>query len=399
MSYREIYKSPSASRFYGTLVITSNSSIFTGDTSGLDRRMCLNIFNNKIPSYKRSAAIEKVLESELTALTSVALAMQDDEVTQRIRGIGEAEIPEFKREDWLLKCEVNSVAAWANQRIIHDPDSYEFLSDLYEDYRTYCGDSGQKAVADKKLCSNILQVSTEVMGWEDVVRDRKAAGTIIRGIRLRKGGSDDDKPWIEELFAPPESKILSALCTSSEDMNEATKLIQGKVSEGDVDELPNFLENKEALQVGEQDKPDNLKVLPEEIYIAPELAPSKESSCEAASTSPSTLPEILPPTTEPLQVAAVDELQGWGTYNKALPYPNPKSDNERSSQKRSLAIRESFRASNTVEDLFALNRDNGGEFSKDELTWVKNWIKLFFPTEFSHLQATAKITQLGLDFT
>jgi putative DNA primase/helicase len=399
MSYREIYKSPSASRFYGTLVITSNSSIFTGDTSGLDRRLCLNIFNNKIPSYKRSAAIEKVLESELTALTSVALAMQDDEVTQRIRGIGEAEIPEFKREDWLLKCDVNSVAAWANQRIIHDPDSYEFLSDLYEDYRTYCGDSGQKAVADKKLCSNILQVSNEVMGWEDVVRDRKAAGTIIRGIRLRKGGSDDDKPWIEELFAPPESKIPSALCTSSEDTNEVAKLIQSKASVGNVDELPNFLENKKALQVEEQDKPDNLKVLPEEIYIAPELAPSKESSCEAVSTSPSTLPEILPPTTEPLQVPAVDELKGWGRYNKVLPYPNPKSDNERSSQKRSLAIRESFRASNTVEDLFALNRDNGGEFSKDELTWVKNWIKLFFPTEFSHLQATAKITQLGLEFT
>jgi hypothetical protein len=177
------------------------------------------------------------------------------------------------------------------------------------------------------------------------------------------------------------------------------KLIQSKASVGNVDELPNFLENKEALQVEEQDKPDNLKVLPEEIYIAPELAPSKESSCEAVSTSPSTLPEILPPTTEPLQVPAVDELKGWGTYNKVLPYPNPKSDNERSSQKRSLAIRESFRASNTVEDLFALNRDNGGEFSKDELTWVKNWDKNFSSCEFSHLEATAKITQLGLDLT
>jgi hypothetical protein len=298
-----------------------------------------------------------------------------------------------------LKCDVNSVAAWANQRIIHDPDSYEFLSTLYEDYRTYCGDSGQKAVADKKLCSNLLQVSNEVMGWEDVVRDRKAAGTIIRGIRLRKGGFDDDKPWIEELFAPPESKISSALCTSSEDMNEATKLIQHKGSEGDVDELPNFLENKEALQVKEQDKPDNLKVLPEEIYIAPELATSKESSCEAASTSPSTLPKILPPTTEPLQVSPVDELKGWETLNKVNSYPNPKSDNERSSQKRSLAIRESFRAAKTIEDLSALNRDNGGEFSKDELTWVKNWIKIFFPCEFSYLQVTAKITQLGLDLT
>jgi hypothetical protein len=82
-----------------------------------------------------------------------------------------------------------------------------------------------------------------------------------------------------------------------------------------------------------------------------------------------------------------------------LPYPNPKSDNERSSQKRALAIRESFRAAKTVEDLSVLNRDNGGEFSKDELTWVKNWIKIFFPCEFSHLEATAKITQLGLDLT
>jgi hypothetical protein len=78
------------------------------------------------------------------------------------------------------------------------------------------------------------------------------------------------------------------------------------------------------------------------------------------------------------------------------PYPNPKSDNVRSSQKRALAIRQAYRAARTKEDLSALHRENGGEFSQDELNWVYNWLKIFFKAEFSHVQMTAKISQPGL---
>jgi hypothetical protein len=83
-------------------------------------------------------------------------------------------------------------------------------------------------------------------------------------------------------------------------------------------------------------------------------------------------------------------------YHQRKPYPNPKSDNVRSSQKRALAIREAYRAARTKEDLSVLRRENGGEFSQDELNWVYNWLKIFFKAERSHVEMTAKISQPGL---
>ena len=91
-----------------------------------------------------------------------------------------------------------------------------------------------------------------------------------------------------------------------------------------------------------------------------------------------------------------DELKIWEACCQTKPYPNPKSDNVRSSQKRALAIRQAYRAARTKEDLSALHREKGGEFSQDELTWVYNWLKIFFKAEFSHVQMTANISQLGL---
>jgi hypothetical protein len=83
-------------------------------------------------------------------------------------------------------------------------------------------------------------------------------------------------------------------------------------------------------------------------------------------------------------------------YFQKKPYPNPKSDNVRSSQKRALAIRMAYRAAKTKEDLSVLQRENGGDFSQDELVWVYNWLKKFFRAEYNYVQATAKISQPGL---
>jgi hypothetical protein len=83
-------------------------------------------------------------------------------------------------------------------------------------------------------------------------------------------------------------------------------------------------------------------------------------------------------------------------YHQRKPYPNPKSDNVRSSQKRALAIRQAYRIAKTKEDLSALRRENSGEFSQDELGWVLNWLKKFFKVEYNHVQTTANISQLGL---
>jgi hypothetical protein len=83
----------------------------------------------------------------------------------------------------------------------------------------------------------------------------------------------------------------------------------------------------------------------------------------------------------------------WVAFNERKPYPNPKSDNIRASQKRVEKIREALRAANTKEDLPALRRENGGEYSLEELAWTQNFIKAFYPVEYRHLMATKDISQ------
>jgi hypothetical protein len=89
--------------------------------------------------------------------------------------------------------------------------------------------------------------------------------------------------------------------------------------------------------------------------------------------------------------------QAWEEFNRNYkPYPNPKSDNDRASQKRVSKIREAVQGARTKEDLSSLRRENGGEFSADELLWVQNFLKALFPSEYAHLMATTKISQPSL---
>jgi hypothetical protein len=126
-----------------------------------------------------------------------------------------------------------------------------------------------------------------------------------------------------------------------------------------------------------------------------ELSPLPEAP-QNKGFDPSPHPSLVPSPNPSPPLTPDDELKIWEACCQSKPYPNPKSDNVRSSQKRALAIRQAYRAARTKEDLSALHREKGGEFSQDELTWVYNWLKIFFKAEFSHVQMTAKISQPGL---
>jgi type IV secretory pathway VirB10-like protein len=125
---------------------------------------------------------------------------------------------------------------------------------------------------------------------------------------------------------------------------------------------------------------------------------SEENPSPSSHPAPVSIPVVTNPSPNPSQPtdAPDNELQGWEAYHQMKPYPNPKSDNVRSSQKRALAICQAYRAARTKEDLSALQRENGGQFSQDELVWVYNWLKKVFKTDYNHVQTTAKISQPGL---
>jgi hypothetical protein len=94
-------------------------------------------------------------------------------------------------------------------------------------------------------------------------------------------------------------------------------------------------------------------------------------------------------------VTPTDE-QIWEGFNQKFPYPNPTSDNDRAGQKRVSKIREAVRVARTKEDLSALRRENGGEYSFDELKWTQKLLKAFYPTEYNHLVITKDISQPNL---
>jgi putative DNA primase/helicase len=396
ISYRQVYKEGGDSPFFGTLLVISNSPIFAGDTSGLDRRLCLASFQSKVPAAKRHALIEESLESELSVLTSVAITLSDAEVTRILRGLGEAEIPDFQRQSWELKVLTNSIAAWMNEQIIRDPDGLERIGEkgregsLFNHYLQYCEASGAKAFSLQNFSKVLLEICHDVLGWEEVEKVKLRSGLFIKGLRLRSD-SDGDKPWIEDLF-----QVCADLSASGADLGadfgaDPKPLLQGQGADL-ADLQPTLLKAEIVFEHTQQNLQETLEdgsQVCESALSAPGKGFGAALSDDCADL------EVCTPCSQPTQSAATpdDELQGWGEYHQRKPYPNPKSDNVRSSQKRALAIRQAYRAANTKEDLSALQRENGGKFSRDELTWVLNWLKKFFLAEYNHVKATAKISQ------
>ena len=209
--YREIYKKRGEAYFFGLALILSNNPTFAGDTTGIDRRLCLVQFSNPIPKHLRTSEAEERMEAEIPNLISIALQLKDSQVTSLIKGLGNDEIPEFKQQEWLMKCQTNSIAAHANEWLIYDPDYELAIGDgrRYEDgrekatcfghYRDFCEISGLKPFSLVNYSNTLLDVLVDGLEWE-VSKKRTNTGVKIKGIRLRQPKLDDDIPRIDEAF-------------------------------------------------------------------------------------------------------------------------------------------------------------------------------------------------------
>jgi putative DNA primase/helicase len=121
ISYRELYQSAASAHFYGGLLICSNKPIFVGDTTGLERRLCLVGFDNPIATDKRDHSLESELDSEIPAFIAIALSLSDSAVTQAIQGRGTNQIVEFRAKEWEKKSETDSIAAFFDSGLVLDP--------------------------------------------------------------------------------------------------------------------------------------------------------------------------------------------------------------------------------------------------------------------------------------
>lgn len=159
------------------------------------------------------------------------------------------------------------------------------------------------------------------------------------------------------------------------------------------------LEHRETETFGDTDPPDppftsnsaELVGLVEEVTAAETEKSLDQGGSGGSVESLNACKSVVSPTDPPSE-----DLVGWEERHQKVSYPNPKSDNVRSSQKRALAIRAAYRAARCQSDLSNLRKDNGGEFSKQELVWVSNWLKQCFPAEHQHMKATANVVQGNL---
>ncbi|MEG4589091.1 DUF3854 domain-containing protein [Microcoleus sp. MOSTC5] len=210
VSYREVYKPASDAFFYGLLIIGSNNPIFVGDTTGLDRRLCLVHFDNPLPAVLRNSNIEAEMDEEISQLIAVALSLSDSTVTECIQGVGKNQIAEFKLEEWDMKLQTNSVAAHFDDCLIVDPTASTPTGKIYEHYKNWC-DSNLKAVSHIKYPKMLSELCNDYLELTGVKWQRSRGRSWIEGLRLRTEGET----------SPTHSDVLSALIPEDSPTNDA----------------------------------------------------------------------------------------------------------------------------------------------------------------------------------
>ena len=182
VSYRELHTPAADAFFYGCFLICSNKPIFVGDTTGLERRLCLVHFDNPIPTEKRNHALESEFEAEIPALIGIALSLADNAVTQAIRGIGAERIAEFKAKEWEMKVETSSTAAFFDMNLVLDSTATMRTGKLYDAYKSFCETSGFSKVSIVKFPKLLADLLTD----ENLSFTRhQGAQAYFEGVRLR----------------------------------------------------------------------------------------------------------------------------------------------------------------------------------------------------------------------
>jgi putative DNA primase/helicase len=200
VSYREVYKSASDAFFYGLLIVGSNNPIFVGDTTGLDRRLCLVHFDNPLPTVLRNSRIEAGMDAEISQLIAVALNLSDSTVSERIQGVGKNQIAEFKLQEWDMKVQTNSVAAHFDDCLIVDPTASTPTGKIYDHYKDWCG-TALKAVSHIKYPKMLSELCNDYLELSSVKWKRSGGRSWFEGLRFRTEGET----------SPTHSDSLSAL--------------------------------------------------------------------------------------------------------------------------------------------------------------------------------------------
>lgn len=300
ISYRELYQPAASAHFYGNIVICSNKPIFVGDTTGLERRLCLVGFDNPIATEKRDHSLEQELDSEISACIAIALSLTDSAVTQSIQGIGANQIIEYKRKEWEMKVESDSIAAFFDMALINDPTAETRTGKLFEAYTNFCGEGGMSRIKLPKFGGMLA----DILLSENLPFTRKqGAQASFVGLRLRT--DTDTQPTHSEVLAGLEGVCegvaggLQGVCEGFEPPpNIELRDLRGfdtKLSRENAND-ENFLPDKEESDRG-IDLPPKTPSTPSNVETAKDITPCT-TPCE---------PPVQPPATKSPRILEVGD--------------------------------------------------------------------------------------------
>jgi putative DNA primase/helicase len=308
ISYRELYQPAASAHFYGSIMIASNKPIFIGDTTGLERRLCLVNFDNPIAVEERKHSLEQELDSEIPACIAIALSLSDDVVTQAIQGVGASRIAEYKAKEWEMKVEVNSVAAFFDSELVLDPTITTRVGKIYEAYKSFCEEGGLSKFSIVKfprlladiLADENLPVTRHqgAVAYFEGVRMREASDThlthsqVLEGVTGSLKGVTGSLKGVSEGVAPPPDKDLREL-------REFTPKLSTQ-SANDNDYLPDSDESDK-----EEDLPPSTPSTPSKVVPVSDTTP-----LATPIKLPKSSPKLPKPTAnEPLASTPADDLR------------------------------------------------------------------------------------------
>jgi phage/plasmid-associated DNA primase len=399
--------------YEGMVILSANEPPESSDrTSGQERRKLTVGLDNRIPEYEgRNLALE--FKPFLPGLLKRVLEIPRERVTALIKHT-DRNVPALAQKKWLQLIETNPIASWADECTVFDPDAKSYIGKddpeqpeqagrwLYANFCKHQRESGHKSVLPVKRFSANLRDLLKNQLRIAIGEGRDRGGAYIQGIGLRCYHDPNGTRYNSPITGEGE-------CDGFEGECDGFSMAETLMGDG-CDECDGFFEVHQSSEKNAAfEEPQDLV----EGNGETEVERYRENPSHPSHPSPISIPAIENPSPDPSQsveesfeaialtaptaptTSNVEEspLKGWDRYNQFKPYPNPKSNNIQSSQKRSLAIREAYQVAKTKEDLSILRHENGGEYSKQELLWVTNWIKYYFRAEFDHMQATAKISQ------
>jgi putative DNA primase/helicase len=375
LHYEQKMKQAGEGFIYQGMVITAgNEPSRSADyTSGLARRKIPVWFRNFIPSHRRRD-LDSEFKQYLPGLLNLVLTFSDEEVTDLIRN-AESRCPslyEYQRE---TLTETNPIADWLDNKVLRMSENRHNPEFLYNAYKNYSEGQGQKPISQKRFGNLLIDLCQVQLGWSDVQKGRDRRGRYIIGLALRPDGDFSPFPITEESDSVTDKPVTVTDSVTDKPVTVTDSVTAETTAVYGCDGCDGFLEDVSRTH-----------------NIVAEVVSENFSPVNDLKNDPQPVTPVTPVTGD-----TQNNQQVWEEFSRNYkPYPNPKSDNERASQNRVSKIRQAVQGARTKEDLSALRRDNGGEFSFEELIWVQNFLKSFFPIEYAHLMAVKEISQPSL---